>query len=107
MSTALNFPIEPIRDAITDGIQDALDVIHQDAVNRAPKETGFLRNDSGTIAEGHEGIVHFDAIYSVPQHENVGWHHQDGEAKFLENACIAKREEVGQILATALRRRFG
>ncbi len=107
MSTALNFPIEPVRSAYTEGIQDALDVIHQDAVNRAPKETGFLRNDSGTIAEGHEGIVHFDAIYSVIQHEALGYHHQDGEAKFLENACIAKAPIVGQILAEAIRRQLG
>ncbi|AUS31772.1 hypothetical protein C1M55_12075 [Rhodococcus qingshengii] len=107
MSTALNFPIEPVRSAITDGLHAAAEVIKQEAIERAPKETGYLRNTAATAAEGLEAAVGFDGPYAVPQHENVGWNHQDGEAKFLENACIAKREEVGQIVATALRRRFG
>ena len=107
MSTALNFPIEPIRTAITEGLQEAADVIHQEAVLRAPKETGVLRNTSFTQSEGNEAIVAFDTPYAVRQHEEVGWNHQDGEAKYLENACIAKRDEVSQILAEALKRRFG
>ena len=104
MSTALNFPIPEVRSAITNGLQDALDVIHQVAVNRAPKETGFLRNDSGTLVEGNEGVVHFDAPYAVRQHEEVGWNHQDGEAKYLENAVIATRSTVEAVLAEALRK---
>lgn len=104
MSTALNFPLPEVRSAITNGLQDALDVIHQAAVNRAPKETGVLRNDSGTVVSGNEGVVHFDAPYAVRQHEEVGWNHQDGEAKYLENAVIATRPVVEAVLTEALRK---
>ena len=104
MSTALNFPIPAIRAAETVALQNALDVIHQEAVLRAPKETGELRNDSGTMVAGNEGIVHFDAKHAVPQHEEVGWNHQDGEAKYLENAVIATRSTVEAIFVEELRR---
>lgn len=104
MSTALNFPIPEVQSQIKIGLQDALDVIHQEAVQRAPKETGFMRNDSGTLVEGNEGVVHFDAPYAVVQHEGVGFNHQDGEAKYLENAVIATRPTVEAVLAEALRR---
>lgn len=34
MSTALNFPIEPVRSAITDGLHAAAEVIKQEAIER-------------------------------------------------------------------------
>ena len=107
MSTALNFPIEPVRSAITDGLHAAAEVIRQEAIERAPKETGYLRNTAATAAEGLEAAVGFDGPYAVKQHEELGYHHQDGEAKYLENAVIATREVVGQILAEAIRRQLG
>ncbi|MDV6276377.1 hypothetical protein R3Q06_23030 [Rhodococcus erythropolis] len=107
MSTALNFPLGPIRSAITEGLHDAAEVIKQEAIERAPKDTGYLRNTAATAAEGLEAAVGFDGPYAVIQHEEVGFHHQDGEAKYLENACIAKKEVVGQIVAEAIRRSIG
>jgi len=107
VSTALNFPIEPVRDAITDGLHAAAEVIKQEAIERTPKETGELRNDCTTAAEGFEAVVYYSKPYAAKQHEELGYHHQDGEAKFLENACIAKAPIVGQILAEAIRRQLG
>lgn len=107
MSTALNFPIEPVRSAITDGLHAAAEVIKQEAIERAPKETGYLRNTAATAAEGLEAAVGFDGPYAIRQHEELGYHHQDGEAKYLENAVIATREVVGQIIAEAVRRQLG
>ncbi|MGM5065728.1 hypothetical protein EU244_012840 [Rhodococcus qingshengii] len=107
MSTALNFPIEPVRSAITDGLLEAADVIKQEAIERAPKETGYLRNTAATAAEGLTSAVGFDGPYAVIQHEALDFNHQDGEAKFLENACIAKKDVVAAILAEAIRRSIG
>ena len=64
MSTALNFPIEPVRSAITDGLHAAAEVIKQEAIERAPKETGYLRNTAATAAEGLEAAVGFDGPYA-------------------------------------------
>ena len=63
MSTALNFPIEPVRSAITDGLHAAAEVIKQEAIERAPKETGYLRNTAATAAEGLEGCCRLRRTY--------------------------------------------
>lgn len=47
--------------------------------------------------------MYYDLPYAARQHEEVGWHHEHVEAKFLENAVIAKRQEVGQVIAQAIR----
>lgn len=107
MSTALNFPIEPVRSAITDGLHAAAEVIKQEAIERAPKETGYLRNTAATAAEGLEAAVGFDGPYAIVQHESLGYHHQDGEAKYLENAVIATKDVVAAVIADAIRRQIG
>lgn len=95
--------IAAVERAATRGLQQGADVIHQEAVLRAPKETGVLRNSSYTEAEGNEAIVAFDTPYAVKQHEELGYHHQDGEAKYLENACIAKKEVVAHVIAESIK----
>lgn len=93
-----------IRAAASDGILASLEVIREDAENRAPLETGHMRNSANTAVDGLEGAVGFDTDYAVIQHEALDFDHQDGEAKFLENAVIANRQVVGQIIAESIRR---
>ena len=96
-----------IRQATTDGLLDAAEVVKQEAIQRAPLDTGYLRNTAQAQAEGNEAVVSFDGPYSVRQHEEVGYHHQDGEAKYLENAVIAKQSVVAQVIAQSIRRSLG
>ncbi len=92
-----------IRKAAAEGLADAAEVVKQEAIQRTPLETGELRNSAGTASEGLEAVVYFDTPYAVKQHEEVGYHHQDGEAKFLENAVIATKSTVAAIVAEAIR----
>ncbi|NKV28215.1 hypothetical protein GS921_00265 [Rhodococcus hoagii] len=94
-----------IRAAAVDGLADAAEVVKQEAIERCPKETGALRNSAGTaVDEGAaEAVVYFDTPYATVQHESLGYHHQDGEAKYLENALLATKNTVAQVIATRLR----
>lgn len=100
---SLNFDMAAIRAAAQRGLNDAAEVVKQESIQRTPKETGALRNDCSTASGDGEAAVYYSLPYSVIQHEGLGFVHVDGEAKFLENACIAKRQEVGQIVAQAIR----
>ncbi|MBM4514612.1 hypothetical protein GS445_03110 [Rhodococcus hoagii] len=92
-----------IRAAAVDGLADAAEVVKQEAIERCPKETGELRNSARTAVEGLEAAVGFDTPYATVQHESLGYHHQDGEAKYLENALLATKNTVAQVIATRLR----
>jgi hypothetical protein len=107
MSTALNFPIPEVRSAITNALADAVEVIKQESIQRTPKETGELRNDCSTAVNGLEAVVYYSLPYAAKQHEEVGYDHQDGEAKFLENAVIATKPVVAAVIAEGLRRQLG
>ena len=106
MTGAFNFEAAHVRvqQGTTEGLLDAAEVVKQEAIQRAPLDTGYLRNTAETKAEGNESAVGFDGDYAIVQHEAVGFHHQDGEAKYLENAVIAKQQEVAQVIAQAIRR---
>ncbi len=47
--------------------------------------------------------MYYSLPYAARQHEELGYQHEHGQAKFLENAVIAKRQEVGQVIAQAIR----
>ena len=107
MTGAFNFQAAElvIRQATSEGLLDAAEVVKQEAIQRTPLESGYLRNTATAKAEDLEAAVGFDGPYAIVQHENVGFHHQDGEAKFLENAVIAVQPVVAQVIAQAIRRR--
>lgn len=109
MTGAFNFEVahQRIRAATTDGLLDAAEIVKQEAIQRAPLDTGYLRNTAEAQAEGNEAAVSFDGEYAVIQHEAVGFHHQDGEAKYLENSVIAKQAEVAAVIAQSIRRSLG
>jgi len=48
-------------------------------------------------------VVGYTAAYAVYVHENLTAHHPQGRAKFLEEPARLMRDELGQIVATALR----
>ena len=101
---ALTFNMAAIRAAAQRGLDDAAEVIKQESIQRTPKETGALRNDCSTASGDLESVVFYSLPYSVIQHESLGFRHDHGPAKFLENAVIATRTRVGQILAQSIRR---
>ncbi|MGP6175439.1 hypothetical protein [Corynebacterium sp. A21] len=73
--------------------------------DKAPLETGVLRA-SGKVSTDGKGTaaVSYNTPYAAKQHEEVGYHHTDGEAKYLENAMRDEAENVKRIIAERVRR---
>lgn len=90
-------------------LYQGLEQIRGSAVERAPVDTGALRNsalvtpdpnDELAIALSFGGAA---APYAVYVHENLTAHHPVGEAKFLERAAL----EHGPEIVRALKATFG
>lgn len=78
--------------------------IKERAVQRTPLETGALRNSAKVTTSGKTAAVSYNTPYAVKQHEEVGYQHGDGEAKFLENTVRAEQGAVQNIIAEEVRK---
>lgn len=75
--------------------------VKERAVERTPLETGALRNSATASVGDRQAAVSYNTPYAVKQHEEVGYQHQDGEAKFLENAMRSEADAVKRLIAQA------
>lgn len=113
-----------ILQAALDGLKDAADeIVMPLAVERAPillpenlkragrtggdqgGEPGELR-ESGSVElqrEERQVALSFDTVYASLQHERLDWHHDDGQAKFLESAMNDTRSQVLERVAAKVR----
>lgn len=89
-------------------LYQGLERIRGAAVERAPVETGALRNsalvtpdpvDELAVALSFGGAA---APYAVYVHENLTAHHPVGEAKFLERAALEHGPEIVRALRELL-----
>lgn len=77
-------------------------IIMTEAKKRAPLDVGTLRNSGYVTLPQREGDDVFVEVgfggaakaYAVKQHEELSYHHEIGEAKYLENAINVKEEEI-------------
>lgn len=92
------------------GLQKALEHILAESNKMVPLEEGTLMR-SGKVAMDAEalvGAVSYDSPYAVRQHEEVTWRHAPGrQAKYLETAVNASRQDCMLIMQTELRRWLG
>ena len=93
--------------AIANGLQMAADALKDDAVHRSPDDSGELDASATAEVDGREATVGFSSEYAVVQHERTDYRHDDGEAKFLENAAEAFPSQFEQILAEQIKRTIG
>ncbi|QNE90257.1 HK97 gp10 family phage protein [Corynebacterium incognita] len=84
------------------------ELVLDEARQRAPVETGTLRGDSKVTVDGTQAAVAFglgpSKAYARRQHEEVGWQHQDGQAKYLETALLDKQGDVKRLIADEMRK---
>lgn len=89
------------------GLNQAAEYVRSQTVPRTPKRDGDLRN-SLTVSEATTAdpvaAVFTNLPYAIRQHEELGYTHRDGQAKYLEVAANQAREKVSQIVSTAVRR---
>lgn len=89
------------------GLFEGANAILTDAKKRCPVDLGNLKGSGyatqpEATADGVRVQVGFGGPatpYALRQHEELGWHHDVGEAKYLENAVDAKGSEVPRLVA--------
>jgi hypothetical protein len=89
------------------GLNQAAAYLQAKAVPRTPKDTGELRR-SLVIHPAHAGQL-FSAVvsnlpYAVRQHEELGYRHKHGEAKYLERPLYDHAAQLQAIIANNLNR---
>lgn len=74
-------------------LPEALEIVALESDRRCPKDTHFLVNSRRIKIIGNTGVIAYEAPYAVYVHEILRYHHENGEAKFLENAWHVKKKE--------------
>ena len=93
-----------IKQALSHALYGGGEIVRQEAAQRAPKDKGTLRLSAKTTVDGNKAAVSFNTKYAARQHEEVGYHHAEGEAKYLENAVTAKRQDFLNHVAEQVRK---
>ncbi|WP_312979490.1 hypothetical protein [Corynebacterium sp.] len=93
-----------INTAAQRGVRLAGEHLRTVAVSRAPVETGHLRASAAVEAgEGKAVQVWFRTRYAMKQHEELGYRHKDGQAKYLESAMTSERAKLRAIIAQQIK----
>lgn len=101
-----------VQQAALRGVNKAAERLRGLAVAQAPlrpsnggtlRGSAFVQNaeDHGEIIQAAVG---FDTVYAARQHEETGWRHTDGKAKYLEDPTRDSAKEIGAIMAAEVRR---
>lgn len=98
-----------VRQAAVRGANRAAERLRALSVAEAPLRDGVLRGSAFVQpAEDHGAIVQaavgFDTVYAARQHEETGWQHTDGKAKYLEDPARESASELAAIMAAEVRR---
>lgn len=64
------------------------------------KRSGRVENDVANLSTS----IIYDQPYATRQHEELGYRHEQGKAKYLEDPMTANAEVMAQLIATAIRR---
>ena len=104
--------LEGAPEMTADGIRDVVLDIGARAADKAPVDTGALRDSMTTAIEVNgddiTGEIRFTEKYAAAQHEHVEYAHpQGGEAKYLEKAAIEKYDQIAKKVADSFSSLFG
>lgn len=92
-----------VSEASKQGVRLAAEHLRTVAVQRTPLETGTLRNSAKVTADGTRAAVSYNTKYAVKQHEELGYAHKDGQAKYLESATVSEKETMLQIIGQQIK----
>lgn len=79
-------------------LQLALEILAAESDRRTPVDLGNLVASRYIEVSDNSAVLGYSAWYGIYVHENLNARHNTGEAKFLERAWGAKREEFMRIL---------
>jgi hypothetical protein len=89
----------------SEGLEKALE--HTLGVSQAqvPLDEDTLQRSGKVSVDGLNGVITYDTIYAVRQHEEMDWKHLPGrKAKYLEDPMNDEREVMLRLMAVPLRR---
>ena len=96
--------------AVTAALNAAAEALRGWSVMLAPMDQGDLRG-SAQVTPATEGNpqawVSFDTVYAARQHEELGWYHSEGQAKYLEEPITARQNELLRIIANHIQSGLG
>jgi len=95
-----------LRAARDTGLELAAEHLLATAIPLTPKDDGPLRA-SGTVSVDKskgQSAVSYDTPYAARQHEELTWHHTEGQAKYLETPFHSEADVMKAIIATQYRR---
>lgn len=96
-----------VRAAAERGLAAAAEHILDTSNRHVPVLTGGLKRSGRTKTTGLRAEIAYTDPISVIVHEDQRAQHDDGSAKFLENAMNSERREAGEIVAAEIRRELG
>jgi hypothetical protein len=73
------------------------------AVSRTPIMTGHLQSSAKTSSDDTRAAVSYNTPYAVKQHEELGYRHKDGQAKYLESATVSEQSTIRDIIAAQIK----
>jgi len=89
------------------GLNQAAELVRANTVPLTPLRDGPLRA-SLTVSEATiddpVAAVYTNLPYAVRQHEEMGYRHRDGQAKFLEVGAQRSRAQAAAVITAAIRR---
>jgi hypothetical protein len=101
---------EKARAGAAEGLFKAAEHVLGESREIVPREEGTLaRSGATSVDEGQlAAAVSYDTPYAVRQHEDMTYHHHDGQrAKYLEEPLLESGETAERIIGEAIRRRLG
>lgn len=94
-------------EAGADGLNRAAEFLRAKSVPRAPIDRGPLRESAqvhDATPSDLESAVSYDTAYAVRQHEELGYRHDDGEAKYLERPLHENDAALQALIAKSIGR---
>lgn len=84
------------------GLNRAAELLKALSVPLAPLDRGPLR-ESATVKQASLGVLEsaliFDTPYAATQHEHTEFHHDDGQAKYVEQPAREHKSDMDRIIA--------
>lgn len=94
--------LQAILKAAEQGVSKAADDVLDRSNEKVPTESGALRASGSVEAQGLTADISYTAPYAVVQHEKTEYRHDDGQAKFLEQALLSSPDQVLQVIAAEI-----
>jgi hypothetical protein len=92
-----------IDEVLPTAIAAAAEHIRAVAADLTPIETGHLVGSASVIPDGKKASVYYPGPYARNQHYSLDFHHNVGQALYLEQPGITEVQKVTDIVAAAIR----